>query len=56
MKKTNASWGGRFKQGPAEAVAAYTESESYDRYLALRLMPACWPARALSAGKTLTLL
>ena len=34
MKKTNASWGGRFKQGPTEAVAAYTESESYDRYLA----------------------
>ena len=32
--KTNASWGGRFKEGPAEAVKAYTESESYDRNLA----------------------
>lgn len=32
--KTNASWGGRFKEGPKEAVAAYTESESYDRALA----------------------
>lgn len=32
--KTNASWGGRFKEGPRETVAAYTESESYDRHLA----------------------
>lgn len=32
--KTNASWGGRFTEGPREAVAAYTESESYDRQLA----------------------
>ena len=32
--KTNASWGGRFSEGPKEAVAAYTESESYDRNLA----------------------
>ena len=31
---TNASWGGRFKEGPAEAVKAYTESESFDRSLA----------------------
>ena len=32
--KTNASWGGRFSEAPKEAVAAYTESESYDRNLA----------------------
>ncbi len=31
---TNASWGGRFTEGPREAVAAYTESVSYDRFLA----------------------
>ncbi len=34
--KTNASWGGRFSEGPKEAVAAYTESESYDRALAFQ--------------------
>ena len=31
--KTNASWGGRFTEGPKEAVAAYTESVSYDSNL-----------------------
>lgn len=31
--KTNASWGGRFSEGPKEAVAAYTESVSYDKNL-----------------------
>ncbi len=34
--KTNASWGGRFSEGPKEAVAAYTESVSYDRDLAFQ--------------------
>ena len=34
--KTNASWGGRFSEGPKEAVAAYTESESYDRAMAFQ--------------------
>ncbi|MDD2967739.1 MAG: argininosuccinate lyase [Desulfovibrionaceae bacterium] len=29
----NISWGGRFQKGPEEAVAAYTESESFDRAL-----------------------
>ena len=29
----NISWGGRFAKGPEEAVAAYTESESFDRAL-----------------------
>ncbi len=29
----NTSWGGRFSQGPEEAVAAYTESCSYDQAL-----------------------
>ncbi|MDO5537494.1 MAG: argininosuccinate lyase [Desulfovibrionaceae bacterium] len=32
--KTNASWGGRFSEGPKEAVADYTESVSYDKNLA----------------------
>lgn len=31
--KTNQSWGGRFSQGPKEAVALYTDSQSYDRAL-----------------------
>ncbi|MBO4313458.1 MAG: argininosuccinate lyase, partial [Desulfovibrio sp.] len=31
--KTNASWGGRFSEGPAESVARYTDSQSYDRAL-----------------------
>ncbi len=30
----NASWGGRFSQGPKETVAQYTESCSYDKALA----------------------
>lgn len=30
---TNASWGGRFATGPEAAVAAYTESVSFDRAL-----------------------
>ncbi|MDR3362319.1 MAG: argininosuccinate lyase [Desulfovibrio sp.] len=30
----NRSWGGRFAEGPKEAVAAYTQSQSYDRVLA----------------------
>lgn len=30
----NISWGGRFAQGPEEAVAAYTESVSFDQALA----------------------
>lgn len=30
---TNSTWGGRFSAGPAEAVAAYTDSERYDRAL-----------------------
>lgn len=34
MKKTNSELGRTLQTGPAEAVAAYTESESYDRYLA----------------------
>ncbi len=29
----NTAWGGRFSQGPEEAVAAYTESCSYDKAL-----------------------
>ncbi len=29
----NSAWGGRFNHGPAEAVAAYTESCSYDQAL-----------------------
>ncbi len=32
-QKTNASWGGRFSEGPAESVARYTDSQSYDRAL-----------------------
>ena len=28
---TNQSWGGRFAEGPREAVAAYTDSQTYDR-------------------------
>ena len=31
--KTNQSWGGRFSQGPKEAVAQYTDSQRYDRTL-----------------------
>ncbi|MBQ3059899.1 MAG: argininosuccinate lyase [Desulfovibrio sp.] len=31
--KTNQSWGGRFNQAPKEAVALYTDSQSYDRAL-----------------------
>lgn len=31
--KTNQSWGGRFAEGPSEAVARYTDSQSYDRAL-----------------------
>jgi len=31
--KTNQSWGGRFAEGPKEAVAQYTDSQSYDRAL-----------------------
>ncbi|MGE9984805.1 argininosuccinate lyase [Desulfovibrio sp. SGI.169] len=31
--KTNQSWGGRFAEGPREAVARYTDSQSYDRAL-----------------------
>ena len=30
---TNQSWGGRFAEGPREAVAAYTDSQTYDRAL-----------------------
>ena len=30
---TNSTWGGRFSAGPAEAVAAYTDSQHYDRAL-----------------------
>ena len=30
---TNQSWGGRFSEGPREAVAAYTDSQTYDRAL-----------------------
>ncbi len=30
---TNSTWGGRFSAGPAEAVAAYTDSQRYDRAL-----------------------
>ncbi|MDE5878615.1 MAG: argininosuccinate lyase, partial [Desulfovibrio sp.] len=30
---TNSTWGGRFSAAPAEAVAAYTDSERYDRAL-----------------------
>lgn len=33
MMKTNQSWGGRFAEGPREAVARYTDSQSYDRAL-----------------------
>lgn len=31
--QTNSTWGGRFSAGPAEAVAAYTDSQRYDRAL-----------------------
>ncbi len=31
--KTNQSWGGRFAEGPKEAVARYTDSQTYDRAL-----------------------
>ncbi|MBQ7584696.1 MAG: argininosuccinate lyase, partial [Desulfovibrionaceae bacterium] len=31
--KTNQSWGGRFQSGPAEIVAQFTDSQSYDRAL-----------------------
>lgn len=31
--KTNQSWGGRFAEGPKEAVARYTDSQAYDRAL-----------------------
>lgn len=31
--RTNSTWGGRFSAGPAEAVAAYTDSQHYDRAL-----------------------
>ena len=31
--ETNSTWGGRFSAAPAEAVAAYTDSERYDRAL-----------------------
>lgn len=31
--KTNRSWGGRFSEGPRDAVARYTDSQSYDRIL-----------------------
>ena len=31
--KTKQSWGGRFAEGPKEAVAQYTDSQSYDRAL-----------------------
>lgn len=31
--KTNQSWGGRFAEGPREAVARYTDSQTYDRAL-----------------------
>ena len=30
---TNQSWGGRFSEGPAEAVARYTDSQTFDRAL-----------------------
>ena len=30
---TNQSWGGRFSQGPAQMVADYTDSQTYDRHL-----------------------
>lgn len=30
---TNSTWGGRFSAGPTEAVAAYTDSQHYDRAL-----------------------
>ena len=30
---TNSTWGGRFSAGPSEAVAAYTDSQHYDRAL-----------------------
>ena len=30
---TNQSWGGRFAEGPRKAVAAYTDSQSFDRAL-----------------------
>ena len=30
---TNQSWGARFAEGPREAVAAYTDSQTYDRAL-----------------------
>lgn len=32
-KKTNLTWGGRFSDGPRQAVAEYTDSQSYDRAL-----------------------
>lgn len=28
--KTNQSWGGRFAEGPKEAVARYTDSQTYE--------------------------
>ena len=31
--ETNQSWGGRFAEGPKEAVARYTDSQTYDRAL-----------------------
>ena len=31
--KTSQSWGGRFAEGPKEAVARYTDSQTYDRAL-----------------------
>ena len=31
--QTNSTWGGLFSAGPAEAVAAYTDSQHYDRAL-----------------------
>ena len=31
--KTNQSWGGRFAEGPKEAVARYSDSQTYDRAL-----------------------
>lgn len=33
LMKKNQSWGGRFSSGPAEIVAKYTDSQSYDRAL-----------------------
>ncbi len=33
MATTNQSWGGRFSEGPAAAVARYTDSQHYDRAL-----------------------